>query len=257
MIKRQCLVGAMAAVVAVALLVPMSAAGQASTPWGDPDLQGVWDYRTLTPLERPDELAGKDVFTEEEAAEFVAASLAEIEGRDDAVPGDIVGNYNQFWFDRGTTVVGTRRTSQIVDPPNGRLPALTPEAERQATSPEARRFTNANRGIVPPISWLDTDPGDRCIQHAKVGPPSTLARTTIIFNCFRHPVTSRFSMNRIMTCASFLWMDARIWDPAFGSGWGTRAATGRARHSSSRRPISMGNICTPDDRISPLASSRL
>ena len=171
MIKRQCLVAAMAAVVAVALLVPMSAAGQASTPWGDPDLQGVWDFRTLTPLERPDELAGKDVFTEEEAAEFVAASLAEIEGSDDAVPGDIVGNYNQFWFDRGTTVVGTGRTSRIVDPPNGRLPPLTPEAERRATSPEARRFTNADRGIVPPISWLDMHPGDRCIQHGKAGPP--------------------------------------------------------------------------------------
>ena len=177
MIKRQCLVGAMAVV--LVLLAPVPMAGQAPaaetgkwlTSWGDPDLQGVWDFRTLTPLERPRELEGKDVFTEEEAAEFVAASLDEIEGRDEAVPGDIVGNYNQFWFDRGTTVVGTRRTSRIVDPPNGRLPALTPEAERQATSPEARRFTNANRGIVPPISWLDTDTGDRCIQHAKAGPP--------------------------------------------------------------------------------------
>jgi len=162
---------AVAAVAGVALLVPTSAAGQASTPWGDPDLQGVWDYRTLTPLERPRELAGKEVFTEEEAAEFVAENLAEIEGRDDAVPGDIVGNYNQFWFDRGTTIVGTRRTSRIVDPPDGRLPALTPEAERRGASPEALRVVRANRGVVPPESWEDMDPGDRCIQHTRAGPP--------------------------------------------------------------------------------------
>ena len=158
-------------VAAVALLVPRPAAGQASTPWGDPDLQGVWDFRTLTPLERPRELAGKEVFTEEEAAEFVQASLAEIEGRDDEVPADIVGNYNQFWFDRGTTVVGTRRTSRIVDPPDGRLPPLTPEAERRATSPEAQRVTQAGRGIVPPVSWEDLSPGSRCIHHGKAGPP--------------------------------------------------------------------------------------
>ena len=162
---------AFVAVAAVALLVPLPAAGQARTSWGDPDLQGIWDFRTLTPLERPDELAGKEVFTEEEAAEFVEASLAEIAGRDDEVPADIVGNYNQFWFDRGTTVVGTRRTSRIVDPPDGRLPPLTPEAERRATSPEARRVVQAGRGIVPPVSWEDLSPGSRCIQHGKAGPP--------------------------------------------------------------------------------------
>ena len=161
----------LAAVAVVALLVPLPAAGQASTPWGDPDLQGVWDFRTLTPLERPDELAGKEVFTAEEAAQFEAEQLSEIAGRDDAVPADIVGNYNQFWFDRGTTVVGTRRTSRIVDPPNGRLPPLTPEAERRSTSPEARRVTQAGRGIVPPVSWEDLSPGSRCIHHGKAGPP--------------------------------------------------------------------------------------
>ena len=162
---------AVAAVAVVALLVPSPAAGQASTPWGDPDLQGVWDFRTLTPLERPDELAGKEVFTAEEAAQFEAEQLSEIAGRDDAVPADIVGNYNQFWFDRGTTVVGTRRTSRIVDPLDGRLPPLTSEAERRSTSPEARRVTQAGRGIVPPVSWEDLSPGSRCIHHGKAGPP--------------------------------------------------------------------------------------
>ena len=162
---------AVAAVAVVALLVPLPAAGQASTPWGDPDLQGVWDHRTLTPLERPDQLAGKEVFTEEEAAQFQAEQLSDIEGRDDAVPADIVGNYNQFWFDRGTTVVATRRTSRIVDPSDGRLPPLTPEAERRSTSLEARRVTQAGRGVVPPVSWEDLSPGSRCIHHGKAGPP--------------------------------------------------------------------------------------
>ena len=162
---------AVVAVAVVALLVPLPAAGQASTPWGDPDLQGVWDHRTLTPLERPDQLAGKEVFTEEEAAQFQAEQLSDIEGRDDAVPADIVGNYNQFWFDRGTTVVATRRTSRIVNPSDGRLPPLTPEAERRSTSPEAQRVTQAGRGIVPPVSWEDLSPGSRCIHHGKAGPP--------------------------------------------------------------------------------------
>ena len=179
--RSQCLVGALAVVCVWVLLAPVPVAGQAPTAaaateksrtaWGVPDLQGVWDFRTLTPLERPRELAGKEVFTEEEAAAFVAASLAEIEGRDDAVPADIVGNYNQFWFDRGTTVVGTRRTSRIVNPPDGRLPPLTPEAERRSTSPEGVRVAQANRGIVPPVSWEDLEPGDRCIHHGKAGPP--------------------------------------------------------------------------------------
>ena len=162
---------AFAAVSAVALLVPLPAAGQASAPWGDPDLQGVWDFRTLTPMERPDELAGKEVFTAEEAAQFQAEQLSDIEGRDEAVPADIVGNYNQFWFDRGTTVVATRRTSRIVDPPDGRLPPLMPEAERRTTSPEAQRVIQAGRGIVPPVSWEDLSPGSRCIHHGKAGPP--------------------------------------------------------------------------------------
>ena len=179
--RSQCLVGALAVVIVGVLLAPVPVAGQvptagaetgkSRTSWGDPDLQGVWDFRTLTPLERPDELAGKEVFTAEEAAEFVAARLSEIQARDDTVPDDIVGNYNQFWFDRGTTVVGTRRTSRIVDPADGRLPPLTPEAERRATSPEARRVTQAGRGILPPVSWEDLSPGSRCIHHGKAGPP--------------------------------------------------------------------------------------
>ena len=168
-------VGVVAAAISVVLLLPVAVAAQTATPpltpWGAPDLQGVWDFRTLTPLQRPAELGGKEVFTAEEAAQFEASRLEEIADRDISVPADIVGNYNQFWFDRGSAVVGTRRTSLIVDPSDGRLPPLTPEAQQKASSAEARRIAAASRGNLPAYSWEDLDPGDRCIQHGKAGPP--------------------------------------------------------------------------------------
>src|SRR5262245_32038987 len=84
------------------------------TPWGAPDLMGVWDFRTLTPLERPLELKGKQVLTEAEAAQFEQARLADQEARDSRPPEDVVGNYNQFWFDPGNKVQETKRSSLII-----------------------------------------------------------------------------------------------------------------------------------------------
>jgi hypothetical protein len=95
-------------------------------PNGQPDLQGVWTNPTITPFERPTELADRPVLTEKEAAELETRT---VDARTDAPPrpGD-VGNYNQVWFDQGTRVVATRRTSLVVDPPDGRVP-VRPEAE--------------------------------------------------------------------------------------------------------------------------------
>ena len=170
----------LAAVAAAMILGPTLAVAQTTavppTPWGAPDLQGVWDFRTLTPMERPDELADKQILTAEEAAQFREGRLAEIFARDDEVPADIVGNYNQFWFDRGTTVVETNRTSLVVDPPDGRLPPLTPAAqERQAAMAEARRGVGGHQPT--PGGWLD-DLGSnglqvRCILGFNSGPPMT------------------------------------------------------------------------------------
>jgi hypothetical protein len=96
------------------------------TPDGQPDLQGVWTNPTITPFERPAELAAKPVLTREEAAELEKKAA---ENRVDRPPGPgDVGNYNQVWFDSGTRVVSTRQTSLVVDPPNGRVP-LKPSAE--------------------------------------------------------------------------------------------------------------------------------
>jgi hypothetical protein len=97
-------------------------------PDGQPDLQGVWTNATITPFERPVELVDKALFTAEEAQAYEERIVG---ARTDAAPrpGD-VGNYNQVWFDQGTRVVKTLRTSLVVDPPDGRVP-VRPEAEQK------------------------------------------------------------------------------------------------------------------------------
>ena len=165
-------------VVAGLLLTPASAAAQAGdyepprTAWGAPDLQGVWDFRTLTPFERPVELRERAVLV----AEFEARRLAEFAVRDDQEPADVVGNYNQFWFDPGSTAVETRRTSLVIDPPNGRIPALTSAAAQKRAELERVR-----RGLlmhdVTPGGWVEDMGPDalqvRCIVGFNSGPPMT------------------------------------------------------------------------------------
>ncbi len=184
--RFRCLAVAVAALALVALAPSLAAAqsGVPATPWGDPDIQGVWDYRTLTPLERPVELGDKAYLTEEEAAELERETLArnerllnrerqqatasdQVDRREDGTP----GFYNNFWLDRGTTAIGTRRTSLIVEPSNGRMPVLTAPAASRAASAEAARVAAVRRGMLPAASYTDLDAGDRCIQHAKAGPP--------------------------------------------------------------------------------------
>src|SRR5215472_7244482 len=99
------------------------------TPDGQPDFQGVWSMNTLTPLERPAEFAGKAFLTEREAAEYEQRMRQELDRdrRDGGNDADLRRNYNQFWRDADTQVVPSRRTSLIVDPPDGRIPPLTPE----------------------------------------------------------------------------------------------------------------------------------
>jgi hypothetical protein len=103
------------------------------TPDGQPDFQGNWATATLTPLERPPEFAGKAYLTEQEAAEYEKLTLEQTNSdrRDGGAEADLRRNYNEFWRDRGTSVVATRRTSLIVDPPDGKIPPLTPEAQRK------------------------------------------------------------------------------------------------------------------------------
>src|SRR6185503_6579614 len=100
------------------------------TPWGDPDLQGIWSNQTPTPLERPDALAGKTTFTEAEAAEFEKTSLDRlltIFAKE--VP--ISGELNGIWLEtaKGKVPPGLS-TSLVVDPPDGKIP-YTPEGRKR------------------------------------------------------------------------------------------------------------------------------
>jgi hypothetical protein len=134
-------------------------------PDGHPDLQGIWTNGTITPLERPSEFADKPFFTAAEAAEYEKQVRGRNNGdRRDANPdSDLATGYNDFWWDRGTKVVSTLRTSLIVDPPDGRIPALTADAQKRAAArAEARR-------LHPADGPEDLSLADRCI--ARPGPP--------------------------------------------------------------------------------------
>ncbi len=164
-------------VIAVVTLTPLGVTAQTEMPsetprtaWGQPDLHGIWDFRSITPLQRPEELSDTEFLTEEEAASLEQATVDREEqlllrparrtqagqsvdrGEDGAL-----GAYNDFWLDRGTTTIGSRRTSLIVDPPNGRMPSLTPHAEQRAT---ARREYRRDH---PADSWEDRGLNDRCL----------------------------------------------------------------------------------------------
>ena len=166
-------IGVLAIAVAVMWLAPRPVAGQQESPlrtaWGDPDLQGVWDYRTVTPMQRPEELEGREFLTAEEAADLEQQA---VESQVDRPPrtGD-PGTYNQFWMDFGTNIIGTRRTSLIVDPPDGRIPDLAPEAKRRQEALAAAR-EGVGDDVPRPGAWVEDVPVSvRCIVGFNSGPP--------------------------------------------------------------------------------------
>ena len=173
---------------ALALLLSLPVAAQSDgismplrTPDGQPDLSGVWDFRTVTPVERPEEFADQEFLSEEEvaayAAEQVRAKNADLNREEKKsvttergqVNGtressDLALAYNDFWWDRGTVVVETRRTSLVVDPSNGRIPPLT-----EAASMRTAERTRINRRLSEGPE--DRPLGERCITGFNSGPP--------------------------------------------------------------------------------------
>jgi len=118
-----------------AALVSLPAAAQAPlTPWGDPDLQGIWSNPNVIPLERPAEFGAREFLTEEEitAAEQALAQQYNRPGRDSregaGTEQDVARAYNEHWRGDPSYARG-RRTSMIIDPPDGQLPQLTPQAQ--------------------------------------------------------------------------------------------------------------------------------
>ena len=162
-----------------ALLAGGVSAQESSMPrmaWGAPDLSGVWDFRTITPLERPVALQGKQVLTAEEAATFTQQAIAgrNADRRDGGARRDVERAYNDFWWDWGDDLTADRRTSLIVDPPDGRIPALTAAAE-------ARRLARRERGLRPVRARVligspahgpeDLGLSERCMLGFNSGPP--------------------------------------------------------------------------------------
>ena len=168
-------ISALVATIAVVWLAPVPVAGQAPTAaaaatatknwksprtaWGDPDLQGQWNSQTSTPLERPLEgaLAGKEEISEEEAETLEATNRASI---DEAPRGGDTGTYNAFWRDYGKSL---KRTSLIVDPPDGRIPPLTPEAQKRIAAERAERATRGPNNS--PDTYEDLSLWTRCITR--------------------------------------------------------------------------------------------
>ncbi len=143
------------------------------TSWGDPDLGGMWDFRTLTPLQRPAQMAGKGFLTDEEAAAFVQQTLQarDKDRRYDNPQLDVEFAYNQFWWDYGTTITEDKRTSLIVDPPDGRIPGLTAEAQGRARVRNQRPVTERVVLGSPAHGPEDVGLSERCLLGFSSGPP--------------------------------------------------------------------------------------
>ena len=165
------LFGVVAAIAAVAGLPPPASEQETPrTAWGAPDLQGVWDFRTITPLQRPERYGDREFLTWIEAAVLEQRAVARdrrrllAEARRTEAGGS-VGSYNNSWRDRGTRTTETRRTALIVDPPNGRLPAMSAAGQARMAARRERRAEH------PADSWLDRSVVDRCILGDNTGPP--------------------------------------------------------------------------------------
>jgi len=149
----------------------------ARTAWGDPDLRGIWNNATITPLQRPESLGDKAFLTAEEVAETEQRAAerhrqanAPSEVRTEPLPaGGGVGAYNSFWTEQGTAVVQTGRTSLISDPPNGRLPPLTSAAEVRIASPAYQRLADVRDGRVPADGPEEMGLSERCLWYRGIG----------------------------------------------------------------------------------------
>ena len=198
---------ALLTVFAVVALAPAPATSQPETPasappgrtlWGDPDLQGFFTTQTFTPLQRPDHLADKELFTEEEAAElqqlFTADGVDPLAGRainledSDAIRQRLRQTQENIHYDNAVWLRTTRpkgftsrRTSLIVDPPDGKIPPLTPEAQQRAADrARARRGHEFDSYETRPLQ-------ERCVVWTHEGPPMVPPPYNDVLQIFQAP----------------------------------------------------------------------
>ena len=163
----------------------------ARTPWGDPDLQGTWTNVTATPLERPRDLAGQPVLTEEERAERFWQFTLET-STDSVPPAGSAGSHNEYWRERGVLL---ERSSLLVDPPDGRLPPLTPAAA------QARSRRAAARRTAPADGPESRDLFERCVTRGLPG--------TMMGNFYNHNYEILQTPDHVAILAEMI-HDARI-----------------------------------------------
>src|SRR3954451_659574 len=132
------------------------------TPDGHPDLQGIWDFRSATPLERRARFAGREFMTPGEGVEYERLALEREDGRppDDARALDEQSVHPVWWLDYGKKAVKTARTSLIVDPPDGKMPPQTPDARARLAARRAEARTHG-----PADSYENRSLQERCITR--------------------------------------------------------------------------------------------
>ena len=246
------------AVLAVLLFGPSVVVGQtaaaaddwtpAMTPWGDPDLRGIWNSKTTTPLERPDEFEGREFLDEEEVAALEGRALDRLlegsgaillpERSERGTAIDVAGAYNSVFSSRGTTVVRTKRTSLIVDPTDGKIPYSPEGLDHVETEVAYRRALSAAdlRTVVDMANGPEDRPNDRCLCLAS----RCRARATIV-RLLASPRARGWSRSTTKPgtlaapIAPFHSTTVRTYPRTSVSGTETLSATGKARRSSSTR----------------------
>ena len=160
---------ALAGALAAGLAVAQTSTGEGAfsppmTPWGHPDLQGVWDYRTITPMQRAEQFGDREFYTDEEIAALEGRANARMDQPPD--PNDESGLVHaRYMTDPGTTVDESRRTSLIIDPPNGRMPASVAGTQGQRGGGGGRGGGRGQGPANPEQPWLDRSIMERCITY--------------------------------------------------------------------------------------------
>ncbi len=183
---------------------------------GARDLEGVWSYATLTPFERPAEFAGVEFFTDAQAAEFEAQTIGrnDRDRRDGGAATDAARGVADFWFDRGEHVVsfnGRKRTSWVIDPPDGKVPPLTPEARARLAA------RNADQRDHPADGPENRSLQERCLAF-NAGPPIGLGP----YNNFLQIFQSRDAVviyTEMIHDARIVWTDGRSHAPSVLRRW--------------------------------------